>query len=316
VLLLEPERALVLTDPRYTTQVLEEADCAAKVVRGATLKSVPPLLEKRRLSRLGVEAGHLTVESYSFLESATRGKTSLRPLAGVVEWLRLVKSEEEIALIREAVKVTSRAFARALKKVREGIREQELAAELDFQMLRAGAERPAFETIVAFGPRAALPHARPTFNSLQSNELLLIDMGAQRQGYASDMTRVAHWGRPNGKTRALHGAVLEAQLAAVDAVRPGATAHSVDRAARSTLRKHGLDRQFLHSTGHGLGLEIHEAPRLGKKETATLEAGMVITIEPGVYLENSGGVRIEDTVVVTANGCEVLTPTPKELLVL
>jgi Xaa-Pro aminopeptidase len=316
MLLLQPDQALLLTDARYTTQVRQEADCAFKVVQGPLLKAVLPLIEKRGARSLGLEAAHLTVDAYSMLEAALRPKVALRPLTGVVEWLRLVKSAAEVERIRAAVRLTSQAFDRSMRKVKPGIQERELAAELDFQMLRGGAERPAFETIVAFGARAALPHARPTQNPLESNELLLIDMGAQLQGYTSDMTRMAHLGRPSPASRRLHRAVLEAQLAAIDAVRPGVTAHTVDRAARSTLRRHGLDRQFLHSTGHGLGLEIHEPPRLGKKESTALEAGMVITIEPGVYQEGVAGVRIEDTVLVTRAGCEVLTPTPKELLVL
>ena len=316
LLLLEPSRAFLLTDPRYTTQVKLEADCPSKAVRGSTLKAMLPVIVRRKLKVLGVEAAHMTMESYSFLDSSLAGKTALRGLSGAVEWLRLVKSPEEIERIREAVLLTSGAFERALRKVKPGIQERELAAELDFQMSRAGAERPAFETIVAFGARAALPHARPTSNPLQSNELLLIDMGAQREGYTSDMTRVATLGRPSSRARFLYRSVLEAQLAAIDAVRPGATAHQVDRAARSTLARHGLDKLFLHSTGHGLGLEIHEAPRLGKKETAVLEPGMVITIEPGAYHEGVAGVRIEDTVLVTPSGCEVLTPTSKELAVL
>jgi len=161
-----------------------------------------------------------------------------------------------------------------------------------------------------------MPHAQPSSQTIRNNRLLLVDMGASREGYASDMTRMAFLGRPGRKVRELYGAVLEAQSAAVDAVRPGATAGSVDRAARRVLRAHGLEKAFVHSTGHGLGLEIHEAPRLAKGVATPLEAGMAITVEPGAYLEGFGGIRIEDTVVVTSSGCEVLTPTSKELLVL
>jgi Xaa-Pro aminopeptidase len=285
-------------------------------VLGPILKALASVLGRRRLGVVGLEAAHCTVESWSFLAEALGKGARLRPVTGAVEALRLVKSPPEIELIRAAVRLTSDSFARALRRLKPGIRERELAAEIDFQMLRAGADRPAFDTIVAFGARAALPHARPTSNPLQSNELLLVDMGAQRQGYSSDMTRVACLGKPSPKMRRLHRAVLEAQLAGIDAVRPGATAGSVDRAARSTLRRHRLDRHFLHSTGHGLGLEIHEAPRLRRKETTPLEPGMVVTIEPGAYLEGFAGVRIEDTVLVTQSGCEVLTPTSKEFLVL
>jgi len=225
-----------------------------------------------------------------------------------------VKSAPEIALIRRSVDANSKAFEQALRVIRPGrTREADLAAEIDYRMRKLGAERPAFETIVASGERSALPHAQPTQRILGKNELLLIDMGATLEGYASDMTRVLYLGRPNGRIKRIYDAVLEAQLAAIAAVRPGVTAAHVDRAARNVLRTEKLDNAFVHSTGHGLGLEIHEPPRLGKKEKTRLQEGMAITIEPGVYLRGYGGVRIEDTVVVTKTGCEVLTPTSKEL---
>jgi Xaa-Pro aminopeptidase len=194
--------------------------------------------------------------------------------------------------------------------------ELDLATEIDFQMRKLGAEAPAFESIVAAGPRSALPHARPSAAPLGTNQLLLMDTGAVRSGYCSDMTRVLHLGTPTRRSRQLYGAVLEAQQAATAAVRAGAMAGVPDRAARRVLRSHQLDRAFLHSTGHGLGLEIHEAPRLGKGEETLLEEGMAVTIEPGAYLEGFGGVRIEDTVIVTRNGCEVLTPVSKDFLAL
>ena len=315
-LLVEPGRALLFTDGRYLTQVALEADCPAKIVRGSTIKGVTPVIRLRKLKRIGIESAHMTVEMYAFLASAAANSFTLLPVTGTVESLRMVKSPEEIALIRAAVQLTSAVFARSMRSVKAGMSERDLAAEIDYQMLRGGADKPAFDTIVAFGRRAALPHASPTSTSLQSNELLLIDMGAQRQGYSSDMTRIAFFGRPSAQIKSLYRAVLESQLAAIDTIRPGATAHQVDRAARSTLKKHGLDKVFLHSTGHGLGLEIHEPPRLGRKEPTPLRPGMVITVEPGAYQEGFTGVRIEDTVLVTQSGCEVLTPTSKELFVL
>jgi Xaa-Pro aminopeptidase len=159
-----------------------------------------------------------------------------------------------------------------------------------------------------------LPHARPTDHRLAENELLLIDMGAFLDGYASDMTRVACFGSPSKRTRDMYRAVIEAQSAAVDAVRPGVTANAVDGVARKVLKAHNLGREFVHSTGHGLGLEIHEMPKVGRKDKTCLRAGMTITIEPGAYVEGLGGIRIEDTVLVTENGCEVLTPTSKEFV--
>jgi Xaa-Pro aminopeptidase len=228
----------------------------------------------------------------------------------------MVKSEDEIERIRRSVTTNSRAYERALKRFRPGMRESELAAELDYQMRKLGAEKQAFDTIVASGTRSALPHAHPTTDRIGPDQLLLVDMGAMEDGYASDMTRTVHVGRASAKTRALYRAVLEAQLAAIDAVKQGAPASLPDQKARQSLKGRKLDHAFIHSTGHGLGLEIHEAPRIANREKSRLSAGMVITIEPGVYLEDLGGVRIEDTVLVTKTGCEVLTPTSKEFTVL
>jgi Xaa-Pro aminopeptidase len=183
-------------------------------------------------------------------------------------------------------------------------------------MRRHGAEKASFDTIVAAGARSALVHAQPSAEPLGSDQLLLIDMGATRNGYVSDMTRTVFLGTPGRKVRKMYDSVLMAQLAGIAAVREGVTAEQVDRATRRVLRADGLDKAFVHSTGHGLGLEIHEPPRLGKKDQTRLRAGMTITIEPGVYVEGFGGIRIEDTVVVTAGGCEVLTPTTKEFIAL
>jgi Xaa-Pro aminopeptidase len=210
------------------------------------------------------------------------------------------------------VVANSGALEEALKRFKIGMRESDLAAEIDYRNRKLGAEGPSFDTIVAAGERSALPHARAGGTKIQPG-ILLIDMGAFREGYASDMTRMAHVGPPAPKYKRAYRAVLEAQLAAIDAVKPGVTTNTVDRAARSTLKRHNLAREFVHSTGHGLGLEIHEGPRIGRKDKTKLEAGMAITIEPGIYIEGWGGIRIEDTVLVTARGCEVLTPTTKEL---
>ena len=208
------------------------------------------------------------------------------------------------------------AYAKVLKRIRPGVRELDIAAEIEYQMKMLGAEKPAFDTIVAAGAHAALPHAHPGSYRLTGNELLLVDMGAMLQGYCSDMTRTVHLGTPPKRIREMYNAVLEAQLAGIAAVRPGVTAGKIDMATRRVLKQHGLDKAFVHSTGHGLGLEIHEAPRLGKKDPTKLAPGMAITIEPGVYLEGFAGIRIEDTVLVTETGCDVLTPSPKEFIVI
>jgi Xaa-Pro aminopeptidase len=256
----------------------------------------------------------MNVDVFEKLRKFVGNAAKLIPVTGLVETLRAVKSLEEIARIRASVRANSVAFEKTLRRVRVGVREMDVAAELDFQMRMAGAENTAFETIVASGVRTALPHARPTSKVVAANELLLIDMGALLDGYCSDMTRMAFLGTPDKKTRKLYDAVLEAQLAGVAAVKAGVPVKTVDMAARNVLKRHNLEKEFVHSTGHGLGLEIHEGPRIAKKDPATLLAGMVITIEPGAYIEGFGGVRVEDTVLVTESGCEILTPTSKELL--
>lgn len=306
--------ATLYTDPRYTIQAAAETGLRVVIAKGSLLPRVAKAASRKRYRRVGFESAHLTVAAHAPLAAALGKK--LEPASGLVEKLRRRKSADEIARIAASVDLNSRAFGRALAIVKPGrTREIDLAAEIDHQMRKLGATGTAFETIVAAGPRSALPHARPTRTVIPANELLLIDMGASLDGYTSDMTRVVSTGSGlSRRAKQIHAAVLESQLAAIDAVRPGVSAASVDRAARQVLKGHGLDKLFVHSTGHGLGLEIHEAPRLGKKEKTRLEESMAITIEPGVYEEGSGGVRIEDTVIVTATGCRVLTPTPKELI--
>lgn len=315
--LLFSARPVLYTDPRYTLQAREECDIPVRIVsEGPLWTEVARDIARRGLRTVGLEGGKVSHSSWLSVAQAVGGHVKLKDASGLVERLRRRKDPEEVEAIRRAVQLNSKAFARAVRKARPGMTELALAAEIDHQMRLLGAEGPAFETIVASGDRSALPHARPTARPIAANRILLVDMGASLCGYTSDMTRVAHMGEPSPEARRLYDAVLEAQLSAAAAVRPGATAGQVDAAARRVLRKSGLARLFTHSTGHGLGLEIHEEPRLGRLSAAVLEPGMVITIEPGVYQQGFGGVRIEDTVLVTPTGAEVLTPTSKELLVI
>jgi Xaa-Pro aminopeptidase len=314
VLIFRDGRAILFTDPRYTVQSKQQVNCAIRIAKGPLTKSVMAEVARTRISRVGFEPEHLNVARLEALTKALPAKARLLPATeGLIAKLRMVKDDGEIALIRHAVNVNSRALEQALKRLKSGMTETAFAAEIDYQSRKLGANGPAFDTIVAAGSRAALPHARPGATKIGPG-MLLIDMGAFYDGYASDMTRMVHLGAADAKYKQAYRAVLEAQLAGIAAVRPGATAASVDRATRRTLKKHGLEREFVHSTGHGLGLEIHEAPRLGKSDKSKLEPGMTITIEPGVYIEGWGGIRIEDTVLVTESGCEILTPTPKDLL--
>ena len=314
-LLLTPERSVLFTDPRYAAQAPQETDCEVKVAKAALTSELSKWTTRLQIRSLAFEQNRISFDAYQHLKESAKD-IRLKPVSGAVEKLRMVKSPSEIDAIRASVELNSEALRLALDRFKPFMSEADLAAEIEYRMRRLGADKPAFETIVASGRHAALPHAHPTNALIQGDQLLLIDMGANVAGYASDMTRTYVVGKPTRKARQMYGAVLESQLAAIDAVRPGVSCTAVDRAAREILRKHGMDKLFVHSTGHGLGLEIHESPRVGRKDKTKLEAGMAITIEPGVYAEDSGGVRIEDTVVVTANGCEVLTPTEKSLTIL
>ena len=288
LLLLGGTRAVLYTDPRYTVQSKQQADCAIKIATGGLGKAALKDIRRRRIVKLGFEQDHLTYAQYESLKKELPLSAELVPLSGFIEKLRTVKDYAEIALIRASVDTNSKALANALKRLKPGISEADFAAEIDYQNRRLGAAK------IAPG-------------------MLLIDMGAFRDGYASDMTRMIHLGPATTKYKKAYKAVLEAQLAAIDAIRPGAKTSAVDKAARDVLKAHGLEKEFIHSTGHGLGLEIHEPPRIGRKDKTKLEEGMAITVEPGVYIEGWGGIRIEDTVLVTATGCEILTPTGKEL---
>ena len=306
--------AVLYTDSRYEEQAAQQVDCPTTITRG-TWKAAAGWLKRQRVRQVGFEAAHVTVEERDwFLSYLGETAPPLAPVGRVVEQQRMVKSAGEVERISHAVQIKSLAYAAALARFKAGMTERELAAEIGYQMRRGGAEDTAFDTIVASAAQSALPHAHPSDAPIVPNRLLLIDMGARHEGYTSDMTRVVVPGRIAPADRRLYAAVLEAQLAAIDAVKPGVTAGRIDAAARGTLKKHSLDALFKHSTGHGLGLEIHEAPRLGKGDKTKLQVGMVITIEPGAYRPGQGGVRIEDTLLVTESGCRVLTPTAKQLV--
>jgi Xaa-Pro aminopeptidase len=314
LLFMTPGESHFFTDPRYATDARENIGGKIHISKKPLIDDAGSVIKRKHLRRVGYEPGWMQVETFERLKKSVGSGPKLVPVAGFVEGLRAIKSPSEIDLIRESVNVNSKAFEKTLRRVKPKVRELEVAAELDYQMRMAGAENTAFETIVASGARSALPHARPTDRQVEAGEFLLVDMGALRHGYCSDMTRMAFTGPVSKKARDLYKAVLEAQLAAIDVVRAGVPVKKVDVAARDVLKKHGLDKAFVHSTGHGLGLEIHEAPRIAKKDKSKLQSGMTITIEPGAYIEGFGGVRIEDTVLVTESGCEVLTPTSKELV--
>lgn len=316
ILLVLPDDAVMFTDPRYRIQSAREVSCKTVVSKGPLLPNVVAAIARRRVRRLGFERGHLNYDGFDTLRTRLPANTGLEPVASWVESHRMLKSASEIEQIASSVATNSKAFEQAVQRIRPGMKEQDLAAEIDYRMRRLGAEKPSFETIVAAGGRSALPHAHPTSAVIGANQLVLVDMGAFQDGYASDMTRMLFLGKPAAQVKRVYKAVLEAQLAAIDAVRAGVTSAYVDSRARRVLKAYQLDKAFVHSTGHGLGLEIHEMPRIGRKDRTPLQVGMAITIEPGVYLEGFGGIRIEDTLVVTQTGSRVLTPTSKELRII
>jgi Xaa-Pro aminopeptidase len=316
ILLVLPGRAILFTDPRYQIQVSQEVTCEVRIAKGPLVLDVAAAIAKFKLRRIGYEPPRMTCDWFDSLNARIPMNATLTPVTGWIEELRTIKSASEIDLIRRSVETNSRAFEQAVSRARAGMKEQDLAAELEYRMRRLGAEKPAFETIVAGGARSALPHAQPTKARLEAGGLVVVDMGAICDGYCSDMTRMLYLGSPTAKVKRLYRAVLEAQGAAIDAVQAGVTTAHVDGQARRVLKSYGVEQAFIHSTGHGLGLEIHEPPRVGRRDKQRLQAGMAITIEPGVYLEGFGGIRIEDTVMVTASGCEILTPTGKELRVI
>jgi Xaa-Pro aminopeptidase len=314
--------ARLFTDGRYIAQAAEEVDASlikVEIVTGPPSTTAAQWLAAQKgASFAAFDPATTTVADLARLKAALppglrRG--FLEPLpAPLVQALRLEKDSDELALMREAALVGCRLFDHILRFIRPGLAELEIAAELEHQARLLGAEAMSFETIVASGARSALPHGRATAAPLPRRGLLTMDFGVVLNGYCSDMTRTVCLGKPKAKERAAYEAVLEAQQAGVAAVTAGAVCAEVDEAARAVLRKAGLAEAFTHSTGHGVGLEIHEPPRLGSGQKTRLQPGMVVTIEPGIYLAGEFGIRIEDMVAVTRNGAQVLTPAPKAFI--
>jgi len=312
--------ARLFTDGRYTTQAAEEVKAAqVQIASGSpAVAATQWLAAQLGVSMAGFDAAKTTVAELARWKSELptrlrKGFFQTAP-ASFVEQLRSVKEGAELAVMAEAALTGCKLFEHVLGVLRPGIAEVEVAAELEHQARMMGAEGMSFETIVAAGLRSAMPHGRATTALLPRRGFVTMDFGIIHKGYCSDMTRTVFLGKPKPEERRTYEAVLEAQENAVNAVAPGASCAEVDEAARSVLRREGLAEAFTHSTGHGVGLEIHEPPRVGAGQTTRLQAGMVITIEPGVYLPGKFGIRIEDMVAVTRSGGQVLTPAPKALI--
>jgi len=315
LLLCLTSQRIFFTDRRYTQQAHEEVQGAQVVVtKGPLIKDAARRIGSLKPGTVGFETDYMTVAFTEEMRKLVPGKIEWKGTSGLVMRQRMIKDNEELRAITDAVKVGAAAYKDALSAVGSGVRESEVAGRLEYAARQAGADGMSFETIVAAGKRSALPHGRASNQPMPSRGFVVIDSGVILRGYCSDMTRTVHLGRVSREKDRWYKAVLEAQLAAIAAVAPGKTASEVDQAARQALRKYGLARYFTHSTGHGVGLEIHEPPRLAKSQLERLEPGMVITIEPGIYLPGRGGIRIEDMVVVTDRGAQVLTPVTKELV--
>ena len=315
VLIVSHQGATLITDGRFTTQVREETTSVRLIEqKGSLLESTGRLLRERAVRRVGFDPSQTSVGQLAQLRKAAGAQTKWIPAPGLVGTLRARKEPSELARMRQAALLAGDALSSAIKLLKPGIMENEVAAEIEYQMRRGGASGPAFETIVAFGERSALPHARPTAKRLKKNELVVLDLGAILAHYCSDITRTVYVGRAPARVKQWYRAVLEAQIAAIAAVRAGISCGDVDAAARQVLAGYKLDRLFTHSTGHGLGLEVHEDPRVARGQKARLEPGFVITIEPGVYMAGVGGIRIEDDVAVHQGNTEVLTRIPRDLI--
>jgi Xaa-Pro aminopeptidase len=312
-----PRTRAFITDFRYVEQAAEQVHDSFDRHQ-ATLElveAIEQVLPGGPL-KLGFELANLSVGNHRRLRQTLPDRVELVGIDGLVERLRAVKEPEEVERIRQAAKIADAAFEELIADGLVGKTERELAFDIGARMYRHGADRPSFETIVASGPHGALPHATPRDVAVKAGELVVIDWGAQLDGYCSDCTRTVAAGDPGPTAREIYALVLEAQRAGVDALRAGAEARAVDATAREVIDAAGHAEQFGHGLGHGVGLDIHEAPRLSQRSDAVLEAGNVVTVEPGVYLPERFGVRIEDLAVVTESGWEILTSIPKELVVI
>ncbi|MER3413199.1 MAG: Xaa-Pro dipeptidase [Armatimonadota bacterium] len=315
--ILTDSQGVFITDSRYHEQAHEEVKALpVSVYANPTTWAQAVAEQVRRLSikTLGFEAEHMTFATHRQLAEAIEG-VSLVPLEGVIDPLRRVKTAEEIEKIRAACGIADACFAHVLRLMRTGVSEYDIAMEIDFYVRRQMA-KVAFETIAVSGERTSRPHGTPSERKLREGDFVTMDFGARVDGYCSDLTRTVVVSRADDRQREVYDAVLDAQLRALEAIRPGVPARDVDAIARAALAEKSLDKYFGHGLGHGLGSEVHDVGRMSPSSEDVLEEGQVWTVEPGVYIPGFGGVRIEDDVLVTADGCEVLTKSPKELLVL
>lgn len=307
--------AVFITDFRYTEQAEKEVE-GFRIVQHekSIIEEVADQIEAMNVSALGFEKDQVSYGLYELY--AEQVKAALKPVSGLVEQLRIIKTPEEIEVLKQAAKIADDAFEHIIQYIRPGITELDVSNELEFFMRKQGATSSSFSIIVASGHRSALPHGVASDKVIESGDFVTLDYGALYNGYISDITRTVAVGEPSEKLKEIYAITLAAQELALEKIKGGMTGIEADRIARDYITAHGYGDAFGHSTGHGIGLEVHEAPGLSFKSETLLEPNMVVTVEPGIYLPQIGGVRIEDDIIITENGNERLTFATKELLIL
>ena len=313
VIVITSNSASFITDFRYTEQANDQVKGYDIIELDTSLiKSVADVVSRESIKRLGIEQDAMTVGQYRAYEKDVDAQ--LIETSGIVEKLRLIKDESEIKIMKEAAAIADAAYAHIQTFIRPGRTEREVANELEMFMRSKGADSSSFDMIVASGLRSALPHGVASDKVIESGELVTLDFGAYYKGYCSDITRTLAIGPISDELRQIYDTVLRAQLAGVEGIRAGITGIEADALTRDIIKEAGYGEYFGHSTGHGLGMEVHEAPGLSFRSDTVLEPDMVVTIEPGIYINGVGGCRIEDDVVITEDGCYLLTQSPKELI--
>lgn len=314
MVLLSPPKSYFITDFRYKVQAQKEVKNSAVIIAEQALTSeLPKIPTLNRRLRIGLESEFVTLKLHDTLKDLLP-KAVFKPTEKLVESLSITKEPDELKKIKKAVKISEKAFNETLPLIKPGVTEKDIALELDYRMRSLGADAPAFDIIVASGQRSSMPHGIASEKKMKKGDLVTMDFGCFFQGYASDITRTMVLGKASEKQKKIYNVVLQAQVAACKAVKPGLACSRLDRVARDIIMKAGYGDYFGHGLGHGVGLIVHDGPQVNSRSTETLLTNMVVTIEPGIYIPSWGGVRIEDDVLVTQSGGQILSKLPKELI--
>ncbi|MCX7923274.1 MAG: Xaa-Pro peptidase family protein [Clostridia bacterium] len=315
-LIISQNDAVIITDFRYAEQAKQQAGLyEVEQYHGSLIAALNDVIKKKGINKLGFEEGYLTYEKYSEYKKKLN-VSEFSPLGGVLETLRMVKDQDEIEIIKKAVEIADNAFSHIINFIKPGVREIEVAAEIEYFMKRQGAKGASFETIVASGERASMPHGVASEKVINQGDVITLDYGAIYKEYCSDMTRTVFLGDPQPEIKKIYSIVLEAQQKALEGAAAGLTGKEIDFIARDIISKRGYEKNFGHGLGHGVGIEIHEEPRLSMAGSIKMENGMVVTVEPGIYVPGLGGVRIEDMIVINDDKPQILTQSTKDLIVI